>query len=488
MPVSHVGTLSYAVRPRVVGRYVADLLILQAVLICAPILVSMLAAEFHFTWRAGIALVFLSGCGLAFRRLSAPQGVQANEALVISGSAFLIAPLVMTFPMMSSGLSFMDALFESVSGVTTTGLSTVVTVEDKPLSFLFSRAWMQWYGGLGVVVLSIGLLMRPGQAARRISAADFEEDNLVGGTRAHARRVLTVYLALTAFGFGLVILCGARPFVSLTHTLAAVSTGGFSSYDQSLAGLGGWTPRAAVLFVSLLGAVPLVLYYRAFSRGWRAVPNHAGVRWLVLMSLVISGLLILVLRFTTARPWGTACAHGFALGFSAQTTTGFSTTDISEFPPAAKLVLIVAMFIGGNLGSTAGGIKILRMLILLRLLQLLIHRTSLPARAVTDVRINGDRLETEEANDALLIIALFAFVVLLSWGVFILCGYDPLDSLFDVVSATGTVGLSTGVTGPDLSPLLKGVLCFDMIMGRVEMVALLTILYWRTWIEKRRES
>jgi trk system potassium uptake protein TrkH len=478
--------LSYAVRGRAVGRYVGQLCLVQAVLVSVPLAVSVVAGEFAFTWRAALSVVVLVGAGTLLGRLRAPGNIQTNEAFVISSLVFLIAPVMMLWPIMSGGLRFDDALFETVSGVTTTGLSTAGSIESKPVSFLFSRAWMQWYGGLGVVALSLALVIRPGAAAKRLSVAMGEEGDLVAGTRAHMRRVLVVYLVLTGFGFLLLLACGARPFGAVTHTLAAVSTGGYSSYDASLVGLGGWPARAAAMFLGLAGAISFTLYYRV-ARGWRQdLVADREMKTLIGAGLVVSALLWVSMHFTMRLGWSEAVGHALAMGFSAQTTTGFATMDVADLSAASKLVLIAAMFVGGDLGSTAGGIKIIRLLVLARLVHVMFQRTSVSKHAVIEAWLRGRRVEPTEAIDTLLIILLFGGVIVLSWIAFLVAGYDPLNSLFDVVSATGTVGLSTGVTGHELAPFLKGVLCFDMLAGRLEVLALLVLLYPRTWIGRRK--
>jgi trk system potassium uptake protein TrkH len=150
-------------------------------------------------------------------------------------------------------------------------------------------------------------------------------------------------------------------------------------------------------------------------------------------------------------------------------------------------VLLLSMFTGGALGSTAGGIKMLRAVILLRLVQVSIRRTCLPPHAVLEPRIGGQRLEGAEIQDALLLLVLFLGVVVASWLPFLAYGYDPLDALFEVVSATSTVGLSAGVSTVDMAWPLKGVLCADMLLGRLEVVALVVLVYPRTWIGRRME-
>jgi trk system potassium uptake protein TrkH len=180
--------------------------------------------------------------------------------------------------------------------------------------------------------------------------------------------------------------------------------------------------------------------------------------------------------------------HACLLGISAQTGTGFSSMTVGDLDDASKLVLILSMFVGGGVGSTAGGIKLLRLVILLRLLQLMLRRTALSDHAVMKPRLAGRPLEDEDLQRAMLVILLFTTTIAVSWLGFVAFGHAPLDALFEVVSATATAGLSTGITGSGLHPLLKTVLCVDMLLGRLEIVALLVILYPRTWIGKRANS
>ena len=146
------------------------------------------------------------------------------------------------------------------------------------------------------------------------------------------------------------------------------------------------------------------------------------------------------------------------------------------------------MAIGGEMGSTAGGIKIIRLLILARLVQFAVRRNSVPSHAVIEPRLNGQRIEAQALTEVLTFTALFGATAFLSWIPFLWLGHDPLDSLFEIVSAMGTVGLSTGITRSELHPLLKAVLCLDMLAGRLEIIALLVLVDPRNWFGKRVET
>ena len=456
-----------------------------AALTLMPAAVSLISGQTHITFRYAIVIAAMAGAGGFLGRMYGPREVQVNEALVLVAFMFLFTPLVMSFPMMGSGLPFSDALFEAISAATTTGLSTVTGLESMPETFLFARAWMQWYGGLGIVVFSLALLFRPGTTAKRLAVTEAREEDLVGGTKAHARRVLIVYAVLTGTGILLLLIVGVGFFDALLYTMASVSTGGFAPHDTSLAALDGPGIQSSVILVCLAGAVPLIFYYRLYKKSRRPVSDVLQLRGL----LIIGGLVSLLLGFcmvsTQHFGWMQALHHAPILAFSAQTTAGFSSMELSQLPAAAKLVLIMSMAVGGGIGSTAGGFKILRLLMIISLLRVLLRRACVAMHAVVEPRIAGRRMEETEIQEALLLVLLFVAVIIFSWLPFLFMGYHPLDSLFEVVSATGTVGLSAGVVAAEMPFFLKAILCMDMLLGRLEIFAWLVMVYPRTWIGRR---
>lgn len=479
-----ITTLFQAVRLRLVAKYLGQLAVMLALLALVPLLVSLVYGEYFYSLRYVAVIAVLLVLGLpAFKRAES-EDIHTNEALTITALAFILSPLLMTWPMMAAGLPFIDAWFEAVSAITTTGLTTVQSFDDKPITFLFARAWMQWYGGLGIVVLSVALLMDHHIALKRLVAPEGGQ-SMITTTRIYARRVLQVYIILTALGVIVVWALLKDGFLAITHVMTALSTAGFSPLSNNLGGIDDWTARAVIMLLSLCGAIPFVLYYNLFKGNWREVVFDSELQLLLLLILLISAVLSLTIAHQFDYTWQQALGHGFLLGTSAQTSTGFSALEVVELGPLPKGVLIIAMFIGGTMGSTAGGIKILRLLIMARLIQLIIQRITLPPHAVVKPRLGNRALEDNEIAQALVLMLLFVIVIVLSWLIFLAYGRPPLDALFEVVSATGTVGLSTGITRPTLEPVLKLVLITDMLLGRLEIIALLIVLYPRTWIGKR---
>ncbi len=161
---------------------------------------------------------------------------------------------------------------------------------------------------------------------------------------------------------------------------------------------------------------------------------------------------------------------------------------MAAFDPASKLVLIGSMIVGGDLGSTAGGIKILRLLVILHLAHQIVVNTCLPRHAVVPPRVAGRHMDHEELTTALTTVLWYAIIVVVSWLPFLVLGVAPLDALFEVTSAVATAGLSAGVAGPALHPLLKLVLVADMLLGRVEIIAVLVLLYPGTWLGRSERS
>lgn len=482
---SQLDTLTYAARPRVVLKYLGQVGLVLAGLQTVPLAVSLGTGGYAVgLTELGIALALALLC-TPLARLPAPERTLPGEALAVVALAFVFASGLLWLPLRVGGLHGVDALFEAVSAVTTTGLSTLPSVAGLPPGVLFLRSWAQWYGGLGIIVFVLALLTNQPGIARRLLDSETNA-RLDTTTRSYARKASLTYAALTAGGIALLLLGGASPLAAVTHALSAISTGGFSTFDASLAGFANPVLWFSVALISFCGAISLPLYTELRARRFKRFFGDEELIGLLAMTAIAWVLL-------TASLYGTekladAGRDGALLAVFAQTTTGYSTMKIASLAPFAKLVLIVAMTVGGNMGSTAGGIKTMRALLLLRFARLTGQRLRAPAHAVIDFRLAGRRYEDRELLRALFYVLLFLVVCVLSWSAFLGAGYDPLDSLFEVVSAAGTVGLSTGITRAALAAPLKLVLALDMLAGRLEIVALLALLHPRLWFGRRLDT
>lgn len=480
-------TLEHAVRPRVLARYGGQLALTVAALTTVPLVAALIGGALTSAMALAVTVLLLALGGWMAQRIEAPTEIQPNEALVLAAGAFLLTPVAMIWPLSAYGLAPLDAWFEAVSAVTTTGLSTIEAPERQPWALLVTRSWMQWYGGLGFAALCVVMLVPHGLVARRLLEPTGASESNIPSMIGHARRLFAIYAAITLTGFLALWAVEGNGLRALIHILSGVSTGGFSSLDDSLAGFD--RPASAWLLstVTLLAAISLPLYLSAARGDWRRVFEDGELRALVVLTVTISLVLSAILASGGMSPL-IAVKQAVFLGISAQTTSGFTGLEPSALPDAAKWTSILSMTIGGSIGSTAGGIKLLRLLVLLTVIQLLIRRMGLPRHAVAEPRLNGRPLDTDEMLHILVVPTLFLLVVTASLVPFLLHGYAPLDALFEVVSATGTVGLTTGITSSELPTFLKTVLAFDMLAGRMEFIALLVVLSPHTWFGRRYKS
>ncbi|HSO84342.1 potassium transporter TrkG, partial [Thiocapsa sp.] len=309
-----VRPLMQPVRPAMVLHHLGQIALILAVLFSVPLAFAAATGDWELARRILLAALLPAlALGACARIRPSDRPLQANEALVISALTFIVAAALMTYPLTAEGLSPLDAWFESVSGVTTTGLSLVPDPELRSDAFLFTRAWMQWFGGLGIVVLSLALAFGRTEDMRRLADAGADEESLAEGTRIHARRAFTIYVLLTVAGLLLVLPTDLPPFDALIHTLAAISTGGFGGVSDSLAGFGRGA-HFALFAVSLLGALPLFLYYRAWRSGPVSLRSDPELR-----ALIIAVALVAVLLWWLG---GLSPADALLQAGSAQTTTG----------------------------------------------------------------------------------------------------------------------------------------------------------------------
>ncbi|MDR4516312.1 MAG: TrkH family potassium uptake protein [Nitrosomonas sp.] len=483
----NITILQKPVRLSIIGKYLGQLLIVLAYLTLIPLAASLYFMEYNFTVRYAITEIILLIAGLPLSRINATANIQNNEGLVITGLIFILTPLIMTIPMMGSGLDFIDALFEAVSAFTTTGLSVATELQLQPLTFLFARSYMQWIGGLGIVVLTIALLLRPGIYLRKLVELNENED-IVSSTLPYARRIFMVYVLLTVICIVMIWIACGNFFNAVTHAFSAVSTGGFSNFDNSLAGFDSPFVSISVILGCVFGALPLLLYFRIRRYPFWAFFQDAQVRAITYFVLFTSILLFIVLVHDSHIKATEALYHALMMAISAQTTAGFSTIDISLIGAHGMLILMIAMFVGGSLGSTAGGVKLYRILIFWRTLHHMLQKATTTPHAVIAPRLAGKNLEIDEISKALLVILLFFFTIIFSWLVFLFAGHEPIAALFEVVSATGTVGLSSGITSVDLPYYLKLILCLCMLLGRLEFIAFLVLAYPLTWVNRRSRA
>lgn len=389
-----------------------------------------------------------------------------------------------------------DALFESYSGLTTTGATVIDDLESLPMSLNLWRAMLQWIGGLGVVVLFVALLGFLGVGGKALfskESSQLAEGGLTPRVRSLALSYLKIYLTLSLIAFSGLLVLGLGPFDALCHTMALVSTGGFSPYSASVEHFNNLLVYLWMALVMLAAATSFALHYQVFLLGrWKAWQHNDELRLFLIIVVVATGLIALDLwvrgvmaQDGVIRTW----VNAFFQTVSIVTTTGFSSTDFGQWPTLAQTVLLVLMVVGGCAGSTAGGMKVGRIQVFAK--AMIRHlRQSYRPHLVLKVHLNGRTVDEGRVTGVIAWVGLYFFVWVIAAG--ILSVMEPnLDSFASVFSATlsclSNVGPGMEQVGPShhcgfFSPWSKLWLSFLMVLGRLELVALLVVLipgFWR---------
>jgi trk system potassium uptake protein TrkH len=444
-----------------------------------PVLFSLLAGEFRYTVIFGIIALVLTAAGFFIyrRRESSARELQLKDGLAVTALSYLLFSLVNAFAFLDV-MPFIDGLFETMSGFTTTGL-TVLDVTAAPRTLIFFRSYSQWIGGLGIIVISLAVLLRPGKAIFQLYSTEFGQENIKGSVIATARIVTRIYLILTGLGFLAFLLSGMSLFDALIHILSTLPTGGFSSHADSIGYFQGTAVPSVIGLFMILGAVSFPLYYRLARKDLKSLWTSMQLRGLI--ALLVASTVLFFILLGPVRP---RALQAFFQAVTSLTTTGYNILDNSVFSPSGKVLTIVLMNIGGTTGSTAGGIKIFRLLAVLAMIRWLVLQALLPKEARLPLAIGRLKMADEEIK--VLMAFLCAYLILLGLSTFAVLwieGAPFLDTLFETSSALGTVGLSTGLTSPDLSLWTKLILILNMWMGRLEIIPVLVVFYPRTWLQ-----
>jgi len=426
---------------------------------------------------------------MPFRRAGETE---LKHALIIAALGWLAAagigavPFYLISLQLPAGLvspysDIANAFFDSVSGFTTTGLSMSLRPELLPRTLQWWRSFTQWIGGVGIIVFVLTLLASTGASAANLYYAEGRGEKIHPSVASSLRTTWGIYSLYTAVGAFLLWGAGMPMWPALNHAMAALSTGGFSISSASIAGYPGIAVELVTVFLMLLGSISFVVHYSIMQKGVGMLWKNHQTRGFLLFAL--GWAIILFLSNLAAMSPEEAARLSYFQALSAATTTGFQTADLSNWTPAAKLILTGAMFVGATIGSTAGGLKAIRVSVLLRAAGWQMRRASSGRSEIVPFRLGGRSLPTEEAdrlvNSAAATMLLWLCSLVL--GVIALVHVLPpstnlVDIIFEVNSAQSTVGLSTGITQPGMPMVAKLVLIFNMWVGRLEIIPVLMLL------------
>jgi trk system potassium uptake protein TrkH len=423
-----------------------------------------------------------------------------KSAMVTAALGWLFISAISSIPFWLipyDGVSYMaplSAFFESMSGWTGTGLTMVANEELLPATLQFWRSLIQWVGGVGVIVLTLSILARPGTGSFVLYKGEARDQKTHPSIISTVRTIWWIFLLFTAIGVIALMVIGALtsdgmdPWQSLNHAMTGIATGGFSVTDDSIASFGTLS-QVAIIILMMMGAIAFAAHYDLLKGRIKKFFSDAQLK--AMIALIILGVIALTIINLNNSGLGyngnilhSLKESGFQFT-SAITCTGFaSIPDLNIWDESAKLILAFAMIIGGAAGSTAGGIKLFRAILLYKGVGWRIKRAISTPRRVFVHKLGDKPLAKDEAMDLINEAAIISFmwVILLTVGIVVILNTTSgqistlSNSVFEVCSAQGNVGLTTGITSLNMSPIGKTMLIFNMWIGRLEIIPIIVLV------------
>ena len=478
-------------QPTLVVRILGILLLLFSTALLPPLVVSLVyedgeAADFATT----IAAVLAAGLALWFPVRRRRHRVRNRDGFIIVTLLWVFTSLLSALPLLIGlELELADAVFESVSGFTTTGATVLTGLDGMPPSLLFYRQELQWLGGIGVVVSAIALLPMLGVGGMQLFKAEtpgpMKDEKLTPRIAHTAQTLWRLYLALTILCAFLYWLAGMTPFDAVSHSLTTVSTGGFSTHDASIAYFDSPAIEAIAVVFMLLGAISFNVHFIAWrhrSPGsyWRNVEARVFLLT-VLGAIVVTGAVLMAAGETVGLP-ETARYAVFEV-VAVITSTGYGIADFAQWPLSLPVLLIFISFIGGCAGSTAGGMKVIRFVIMGRQAALEVERLVHP-HLVRPLKLGKRVLDIRIAEAVWGFFALYLATFALLMLVLMALGMDQVTAFGAVATSMNNLGPGLGEVATHFGTVddaAKWILAFAMLLGRLEIFTLLVLFSPAFW-------
>ncbi|MBR6740490.1 MAG: TrkH family potassium uptake protein [Clostridia bacterium] len=477
---------------RLVLNYMGQILRIEGVFMLPALVIAIALGEtgsvVGFVVSAGICLAV--GTVLTLMKTK-DRSFFAREGFVTVALSWIMMSLVGALPFCISGAiaNPIDAFFESVSGFTTTGATILSDVESLPKSDLYWRSFTHWLGGMGVLVffLAIAPISRGGGTLVHLLRAESTGPTvgkLVPKLRYTARILYGIYIVMTLSELVLLLVGGMPLFDSVTTALGTAGTGGFSVRNASIAAYDSVYLQMVVAVFMVLFSVSFNIYHFILLRQFRAVYKNEELR-LFLGIVIVSTVVVSLNTISLFESFGVALRYSFFQVSSIISTTGFATSEVNTYPELSRSLLILLMIFGGCAGSTGGGIKISRLLILLKFVKNQIHQAIHP-RSVKLMMIDGHPVEDGMAKNVCGYMVVYVIVAVVSVLLISLDGFGFETTFTSVLSALNNIGPSMGLVGSfgnygSFSVVSKLVLIVNMIIGRLEIFPMILLFVPSVW-------
>ncbi len=480
-----------------ISRTVGLILLITGIFQLFPLLIAVIDHEPRniLAYIESLCLILLVGSALLLFSRGGNRMFSAQEGFAATGLSWIFMSAFGALPFFLSGQipSYVDAFFEMVSGFTTTGASILTDVEALSRCNLFWRSFSHWLGGMGVLVFLLAVV--PGARKNggtgiylmRAESPGPSVDKLTPHLRQTAMILYGIYILLTALCIVCLLLGGMPVFDSFCIAFGTAGTGGFAIKNSSMGGYSYFLQTVVTVFMFLFG-VNFSLYYMLLLRKFKAVFKNEELR----LYFGIAASSIVLIAINISRMYNTVCEavhHAAFQVVSIMTTTGYGTVDFEQWPAFSKAILLSLMFIGASAGSTGGGLKVSRVLLLMKSIRRTI-RKALHPRRVQPVYMDGRAVSEEVCDNVNAYLAIYCVILVLSFAVISVDGFSIGTNFSAVASCFNNIGPGFELVGATqnfsiYSDLSKIILSLDMLLGRLEIFPLLLLLSPDTWSRRR---
>ncbi|MBQ7580283.1 MAG: TrkH family potassium uptake protein [Clostridia bacterium] len=471
---------------RVVFHTVGQILKVESILLLLPLAIAIVKEE-NTVFAFCVTIVITAALAAAFTLLPVrKKQTFAREGLLIVAFSWIIMSIIGALPMYlgTHARSYLDCLFETVSGFTTTGASVVDNVEILPKSINFWRCFTHWIGGMGILVFVLALVSGNDNNSMHILKAEVPgpiTGKLVAKTKVNSRILYAIYIVLTLIEALLLKLGGNSLFDSVTIAFSTAGTGGFCSYNASIGAYHSLYTEIVCIVFMLLFSLNFNIFYLIVVRQTKRALKSEELR--TFFAIVFLSFLVIVFNIRRLYPtFGESSRNALFWISSIISTTGFTTVDVNEWPKLSQHILLALMFFGGCAGSTAGGLKISRVIIIAKNAKRSLKKIIYPS-SVTTVKVDGESLSDETVYGVTTFVTIYLMIFIASFLIVSADGNDLTKSFSAVASCINNVGPTLGglTTFSSYSPLSKVVFILDMLIGRLEIYPIIVLFLFSTW-------
>jgi len=476
------------INPLLILRILSTILLIETIsyLFCLPVLIIYKESPYPFLWSAAITLLLSLIFYLASRKADTNKFSSRDGYLAVTLS-WVVFSLLGALPYLISGTipTFIDAFFESTSGFSTTGSSILKDVEILPYSILFWRSFTHWVGGIGIIVLVIIILPSLRVTGYQLFSLESSmKEKIHPKTKAIGFRVLFIYLGLTLAEIVLLNIGDMNLFDSICHSFGTIATGGFSTKNISLMYYSSYSQYVVMIFMFLAGTSQVVYYYLV-KFNFKKVRQNEELWFYIVVAVMAGAIATIILLVNSTRTFEESFRDGFFQIISIMTCTGFASADYILWPLTAVLLIFLMMFSGGSTGSTSGGIKMVRHLIVLKNIKNVFIKLNHP-KSISFIRLNGKSVSENTNISILSFVVLYLFLFILGTIIVIVTGVDPVTASSSVATCMAGIGPGLGTVGPmsnfaNMPEVSKVVLSLLMIIGRLEIITVFTIFTRTFW-------